>query len=43
MRRRGPWRSLEAVEFAMLAWVYRLNGRRLLERIGYVGGVCGVV
>jgi hypothetical protein len=38
IRRRGPWRSLEAVECAVLAWVYRLNGRRLLEPIGYVGG-----
>jgi putative transposase len=36
IRRRGPWRSLEAVEFATLAWVDWFNNRRLLEPIGYV-------
>jgi putative transposase len=36
IRRRGPWRSLEAVEFATLAWVDWFNHRRLLEPIGYV-------
>ncbi len=36
IRRRGPWRSLEAVEFATLAWVDWFNTRRLLEPIGYV-------
>jgi putative transposase len=36
IRRRGPWRSLEAVEFATLAWVDWFNIRRLLEPIGYV-------
>ena len=35
-RRQGPWRSLEAVEFATLAWVDWFNTRRLLEPIGYV-------
>ncbi len=34
--RGGPWRSLEAVEFATLAWVDWFNHRRLLEPIGYV-------
>ena len=36
IRRRGPWRSLEAVEFATLEWVDWFNNRRLLERIGYI-------
>ena len=36
IRRQGPWRSLDAVEFATLAWVDWLNTRRLLEPIGYV-------
>ena len=34
IRRRGPWRSLEAVEFATLEWVDGFNNRRLLEPIG---------
>ena len=33
IRRRGPWRSLEAVEFAMLARVYWFNARYFLEPI----------
>ena len=36
IRRLGPWRSLEAVEFATLAWVDWFNHRRLLEPIGFV-------
>ena len=36
VRRRGPWRHLEAVEFATLDWVDWLNHRRLLELLGYV-------
>jgi transposase InsO family protein len=36
IRRLGPWRSLEAVEFATLEWVDWLNHRRLLEAIGFV-------
>jgi putative transposase len=36
IRRRGPWRSLDAVEFATLEWVDWFNTRRLLEPIGYV-------
>jgi len=36
IRRRGPWRSLEAVEFATLEWVDWFNHRRLLEPIGNV-------
>jgi transposase InsO family protein len=34
IRRKGPWRSLEAVEFATLAWVDWFNTRRLLGPIG---------
>jgi putative transposase len=33
---RGPWRSLEAVEYATLEWVDWFNHRRLLEPIGNV-------
>jgi transposase InsO family protein len=33
---KGPWRHLEAVEFATLRWVDFFNNRRLLEPIGYV-------
>jgi len=36
IRRLGPWRNLEAVEFATLTWVDWFNTRRLLEPIGYV-------
>ena len=36
IRRQGPWRTLEAVEFATLAWVDWFNHRRLLEPIGYI-------
>jgi putative transposase len=32
--RRGPWRNLEAVEFATLEWVDWWNNRRILEPIG---------
>jgi putative transposase len=34
IRRRGPWRSLETVEYATLEWVDWFNNRRLLEPIG---------
>ena len=36
IRRRGPWRSLEAVEFATLEWVDWFNHRRLLGPIGHI-------
>ena len=36
IRRRGPWRSFEAVEFATLEWVDWFNNRRLLEPIGNI-------
>lgn len=34
IQRKGPWRSLEAVEFATLVWVDWFNTRRLLGPIG---------
>ena len=36
IHRRGPWRSVEAVEFATLEWVDWFNHRRLLEPIGNI-------
>jgi len=36
IRRRGPWRNIDAVEYATLEWVDWWNNRRLLEPIGYV-------
>ena len=36
IRRRGPWRHIDAVEFATLAWVDWFNTRRLLQPIGYI-------
>ena len=36
IHRRGPWRHLDAVEFATLEWVDWFNHRRLLEPIGHV-------
>lgn len=36
MNRRGPWRSVEAVEYATLDWVDWFNNCRLLEPIGNV-------
>jgi len=36
INRRGPWRSLDAVEYATLEWVDWFNHRRLLEPIGNI-------
>jgi transposase InsO family protein len=36
IHQRGPWRHLEAVEYATLEWVDWFNHRRLLEPIGNV-------
>ena len=36
IHRRGPWRTLEAVEYATLEWVDWFNNRRLLGSIGYL-------
>ena len=36
IRRRGPWRGIEDVEFATLTWVAWYNGSRLHESLGYV-------
>lgn len=35
-RRRGPWRNIDVVEYAILEWVDWFNHRRLLEPIGNV-------
>jgi putative transposase len=36
IRRRGPWRHVDDVEYATLVWVDWFNNRRLLEPLGYV-------
>lgn len=36
IRRLGPWKHLDTVEFATLEWVAWFNHRRLLEPIGYL-------
>ena len=36
IRHRGPWRNIDAVEYATLEWVDWFNHRRLLEPIGHV-------
>jgi len=36
IRRKGPWKSLDSVEYATLEWVDWFNNRRLLEPIGNI-------
>lgn len=36
IHRSGPWRTLEAVEFAKLAWVDWYNNHSLFEPIGSI-------
>ena len=36
IRRRGPWRNIESVEYATLEWVDWFNNRRLFEPIGNI-------
>ena len=36
IRRHGPWKGLDDVEYATLEWVDWFNHRRLLEPTGYV-------
>lgn len=36
IRRRGPWKGIEDVELATLAWIAWYNSTRLLEPLGYV-------
>jgi transposase InsO family protein len=36
IRRQGPWRNVDHVEFETLDWVDWFNNRRLLEPIGYI-------
>ena len=36
IRKRGPWRTVDDVEYATLEWVDWFNHRRLLEPIGNI-------
>ena len=36
IRKRGPWKTVDDVEYATLEWVHWFNNRRLLEPIGYI-------
>ncbi len=36
IRRRGPWKTIDEVEYATLEWVDWFNHRRLLEPIGNI-------
>ena len=36
IRRKGPWRNIDAVEYATLVWVDWFNNKRLLEPLGYI-------
>jgi putative transposase len=36
IRRRGPWKGIDDLEYATLEWVDWFNHRRLLEPIGYL-------
>lgn len=36
IRQKGPWRTIDAVEFATLNWVDWFNNRRIMETIGNV-------
>lgn len=36
IQRRGPWKTREAVEIAMLNWVSWFNHHRLMEGLGYI-------
>jgi transposase InsO family protein len=36
IRRRGPWKNIEDVEFATLEWIDWFNNRRLLEPLGNI-------
>ena len=36
IRKRGPWKNLEAVEYATLEWVHWFNNVRLFEPIGNI-------
>jgi putative transposase len=36
IRHRGPWKTVDEVEYATLEWVDWFNNRRILEPIGYI-------
>jgi len=39
VRRRGPWKNIDEVEYATLEWVDWFNNRRILEPIGNISPV----
>lgn len=39
IHRRGPWRNLDQVEYAVLEWVDWFNHRRILEPLDYVAPI----
>ena len=36
IRRRGPWKTIDEVEYATLEWADWFNNRRILEPIGNI-------
>ena len=36
IRKKGPWKNLESVEFATLEWVDWFNNRRIFKTIGNI-------
>ena len=36
IRRKGPWHSIDSVEFAILDWVEWVNNKRLIGPIGFI-------
>jgi putative transposase len=36
VRKKGPWKSVKAVELVTLEWFYWFNNHRLMEPLGYV-------
>jgi putative transposase len=36
VRRKGPWRGVDDLEFATMEWVDWFNNRRLFSALGYV-------
>ncbi len=36
IRRKGPWRNMEQVEFAILNWVDWFNKKRIIKRLNYI-------
>jgi putative transposase len=36
VRKKGPWKTIEALEWETLNWVHWFNQERLLEPIGHI-------